>query len=245
MITLRFIRFIIYFSFISIFLISIFTIVIFSKKSENYLILIIGLCLIDIFLFVSSFYIIRKRISFTEEILKKSLQSVKNHPLIVFLNLITTFSGFIINTIIVTSAYGYISKYENNSIIIINSINIYLILILSFLLFSYYYFNEIVKNIIHVTIAGTTTFFLKGDHFNHPIGTSFKHCISIRFGSICFGSLFNTFVRRIENTLIIISYITIPIMFFFYARISIIKTFLLCLLFDSIVYIMFANNFVL
>ncbi|ORX76450.1 hypothetical protein BCR32DRAFT_284162 [Anaeromyces robustus] len=107
------------------------------KKSENYLILIIGLCLIDIFLFVSSFYIIRKRISFTEEILKKSLQSVKNHPLIVFLNLITTFSGFIINTIIVTSAYGYISKYENNR-----------------------------------------------DHFNHPIGTSFKHCISIRFGLV-------------------------------------------------------------
>jgi len=209
----RYIKFIIYFSFVSIYIISIFVIVILSKESKHYLLVIIGLCFVDTLLFVSSFLISRKRISFTEEILKNSLLSIKNHPLIIFLNSITTLTGIIINTIIVISAYGYITKYENKEVIIVNSIDIYEILIMSFLLFSYYYFNEIVKNIIHVTIAGTTTFFLKGDNSSHPISSSFKNCIFFRFGSICFGSLLNTFVRRMENTLNIISYVTIPIIF--------------------------------
>lgn len=159
-------------------------------------------------------YLFRIRISFIMKILNTSLLSVKSHPLILFLNLISTLCGTIINSIIVVSVFGIAVKYENmENPVELDGVNITEILIISYLLFSYHFNNEIIKNIIHVTISGTTAFFLKhNNEINHQIAESFKRAIYNRFGSICLGSLLNTFIRITETILNISTFLCVPIM---------------------------------
>ncbi|OUM70521.1 hypothetical protein PIROE2DRAFT_1400 [Piromyces sp. E2] len=165
-------------------------------------------------------YIFYKRIKFSKEVLNVALLSIKRHRIVPLLNLITTFLGIIINTVIVATLYGIVSRYENKKKEEMESsfktIYISEILIIAFLLFSYYFLNEIVKNVIHVTISGTTTYYLKrqeGEIKKNPIISSFKKSLHNRFGSICFGSLLNTFIRRLDNIITVASYVTIPIIF--------------------------------
>lgn len=159
-------------------------------------------CISETFALVTLYYVLRKRIFLSEEIMKTTLISIKKHPSILLLSLIPTFSSILVNSIIVTSAYGMVAKYENNE----KNGSGTMILIILFLLFSYYFINEIIKNIIHVSISGTTAFFLKWNKENHPIIKSFIRAMTKRFGSICFGSIVNSLIKQINNLLIVESY---------------------------------------
>ncbi|ORX81771.1 hypothetical protein BCR32DRAFT_293066 [Anaeromyces robustus] len=140
------------------------------------------------------------RIALSKVVLENSLLAVKKHPLILGLNSITTVCGIVINLIIVTSVYGIVVKYDHmENVTKVDGFNIFEALILAFLLFSYYFLNEIINNIIYVTISGTVTFHLERSVLRSPIIKSFKRSLIQRFGSICLGSLLNTFVRRTES----------------------------------------------
>lgn len=62
-----------------------------------------------------------------------------------------------------------------------------------YLVFSLYWSMEVIKNVVHTTVAGVmaTFYFLHGSGaaIVSPVGTSFKRALTLSFGSICFGSL--------------------------------------------------------
>ncbi|RKP29524.1 hypothetical protein METBISCDRAFT_18486 [Metschnikowia bicuspidata] len=79
-----------------------------------------------------------------------------------------------------------------------------LIGILVFVFFAGYYITEVMKNVIHVTIAGIygTWYYLAGSDQGEPkwpaLG-SFKRAMTYCFGSICFGSLIVSIIQFIRG----------------------------------------------
>jgi len=60
-----------------------------------------------------------------------------------------------------------------------------------FLVFSYYWTFQVIRNLLHVTVSGTVaTWFFMGDNApENPTLASFKRAATYSFGSICLGSL--------------------------------------------------------
>ena len=79
-----------------------------------------------------------------------------------------------------------------------------LIGILVFVFFAGYYITEVMKNVIHVTIAGIygTWYYLAGSDQGEPKWpalSSFKRAMTYCFGSICFGSLLVSIIQLIRG----------------------------------------------
>jgi len=81
--------------------------------------------------------------------------------------------------------------------------------LLVFLIFSFFWVTQVIKNTVHVTASGTfaTWYFMSGVAMPmNPTLSSFKRAITTSFGSICFGSLIiallqtlRTLIRSLRN----------------------------------------------
>eukprot|EP00002_Diphylleia_rotans_P030794 TRINITY_DN6369_c0_g1_i1.p1 TRINITY_DN6369_c0_g1~~TRINITY_DN6369_c0_g1_i1.p1 ORF type:complete len:522 (+),score=90.27 TRINITY_DN6369_c0_g1_i1:49-1614(+) len=68
-----------------------------------------------------------------------------------------------------------------------------------FLMLSYVWTSEVLKNVVHVTVAGTTaTWYFHATTRKDPTLQSFKRATTTSFGSICFGSLLVAIMRIIR-----------------------------------------------
>ncbi|KAJ3348799.1 putative choline transporter, neither null mutation nor overexpression affects choline transport [Allomyces javanicus] len=75
-----------------------------------------------------------------------------------------------------------------------------------FLLFSYYWTAQVLKNIVHVTVSGVfaSFFFLSGSPQGMPSSPTFgawKRAVTTSFGSICFGSLIIALIQTVRAML--------------------------------------------
>jgi len=75
-----------------------------------------------------------------------------------------------------------------------------------YLLFSFYWVSEVIKNIIHVTVSGVvaTWYFLSGSPRGMPANPTvgaLKRSLSTSFGSICLGSLIVAILKTIRSLL--------------------------------------------
>ena len=71
------------------------------------------------------------------------------------------------------------------------------------LLLSYYWTCQVMKNVIHVTVAGTvgTWWFVPSEGSSccsHAVRDSFLRSVTTSFGSICLGSLIVAFVEALQ-----------------------------------------------
>merc|ERR1719247_3499295 len=63
-------------------------------------------------------------------------------------------------------------------------------LIFTAALVSFYWGQQVIKNTVHCTTAGTVgTWWLSGAALARPVPQSLKRTMTISFGSVCFGSL--------------------------------------------------------
>jgi len=78
--------------------------------------------------------------------------------------------------------FGIVQQYESNAGVVLS---VYLVL-------SFYWTSQVIKNVVHVTASGTfaTWYFLAGVGMpRNPTLKSFKRATTTSFGSICLGSL--------------------------------------------------------
>jgi len=71
-----------------------------------------------------------------------------------------------------------------------------------FLLISFYWTSQVIKNVVHVTTAGTfaTWYFLYPSNMpENPTKAAFKRATTTSFGSICLGSLIIAIVKAMRN----------------------------------------------
>lgn len=70
-----------------------------------------------------------------------------------------------------------------------------------FLVFSYYWTSQVLKNIVHVTISGTVaTWYFMGDSAmpKNPTAKSFRRATTYSLGSICLGSLLVALIKTLR-----------------------------------------------
>eukprot|EP01112_Ceratiomyxa_fruticulosa_P009503 TRINITY_DN2476_c0_g2_i1.p1 TRINITY_DN2476_c0_g2~~TRINITY_DN2476_c0_g2_i1.p1 ORF type:complete len:585 (-),score=115.51 TRINITY_DN2476_c0_g2_i1:110-1672(-) len=79
-------------------------------------------------------------------------------------------------------------------------------ILLIFMLFSFYWVTQVVKNVVHVTTSGlyASWYFLEGSATGMPLSPtwgSFKRSMSTSFGSICLGSLLVALLKTLRQIL--------------------------------------------
>jgi len=70
-----------------------------------------------------------------------------------------------------------------------------------FLLLSFYWTSQVIKNVVHVTVAGThaSWYFLRATGMPHnPTVGALKRALTTSFGSICLGSLIVAFLKTLK-----------------------------------------------
>lgn len=70
-----------------------------------------------------------------------------------------------------------------------------------FLLLSFYWTMEVIRNIVHVTTAGTvaTYYFQRLSMPPNVTGRAFWRSVTTSFGSICLGSFFVAFIQALRG----------------------------------------------
>lgn len=151
----------------------------------------------------------RLRIPFSATVLEIVIDVMKAYPSTLFTSLIgiilsglfsTLFSVVIVATYV---KYDPNSKNEGCSVGGGDCSQGKLIGVLVFVFFAGYYISEVLKNVIHVTIAGVygTWFYLSGSDQGaprHPALGALKRALTYCFGSICFGSLIVSIIQLIK-----------------------------------------------
>lgn len=137
------------------------------------------------------FWLWRSRIPFAVEMLKTVSVLVQNYPgttTVAFASLILQFGWFV---------------FWSVAIFLVQQYTPVLAYVLSiYLLFSFYWVSQVIKNVVHVTAAGVfaSWYFLHGTVGVPPNPTlgSFKRATTTSFGSICFGSLIVALLRTLR-----------------------------------------------
>ena len=152
----------------------------------------------------------RARIPFSATVLEITIDVMKRYPS----TLITSFFGIIISgafsVLFSAVVVGIYVKYSPNSGNEACSkggggcSNSKVVGLLVFVFFAGYYITEVIKNIIHVCIAGVygTWYYLSGSDQGepkHPALGALKRAFTYCFGSICFGSLIVSIINFIRG----------------------------------------------
>jgi len=148
------------------------------------------------FLFLFSifyFFVIRTRIPFAVEMLRAVSSVVQRFPATQVLAFVATIVHFVF-----TCFYAYTA-------LVAPRIQIDVIRYFSYiyLLFSFFWVSEVIKNVVHVTVSGViaTWYFLTGTPNGipeNPTLGAFKRSITTSFGSICIGSLLVAILKTIK-----------------------------------------------
>ncbi len=167
-----------------------------------------------VFTLISAFcyWTMRSRIPFARIILEIIIDVTRANPSVLILSLIGCIISAVFSalfSVVVVTTYMKFDPNENNpgcSTSGGNCSQAKLIGVLVFVFFAGYYISEVIKNIIHVSIAGVygSWYYLsKSDQGmpRHPAFGAFKRAITTSLGSICFGSLIVTFVQLLKQLL--------------------------------------------
>lgn len=155
----------------------------------------------------------RSRIPFSATVLEITIDVMKRYPS----TLVTSFVGILVSagfsvlfsTVIVATYVKYDPNQENTACNIAGggcSLS-KLIGILVFVFFAGYYITEVIRNIIHVTIAGVygTWYYLANSDQGAPrlpaLG-ALKRALTYSFGSICFGSLIVSLLQLLRAVIL-------------------------------------------
>lgn len=151
----------------------------------------------------------RHRIPFSATVLSITIDVMKRYPS----TMVTSFLGILFSSgfsvLFSCVIVGTYVKYEpnaNNQACDVNGgncSNAKLIGLLVFVFFAGYYISEVIRNVIHVTIAGIygTWYYLSGSDQGepkHPALGALKRALTYCFGSICFGSLIVSIIQLIK-----------------------------------------------
>jgi len=137
------------------------------------------------------FIAIRKRIPFAVEMITSVIHIVQRYPA----TQITAYISILVQiawTALWVSAFGVSQRFGESSLIYVATV---------FLIFSYYWVFEVIKNIVHVTVSGLiATVYFMGDMMPaNPTVGSFKRAVTTSFGSICLGSLIVALIKTIRT----------------------------------------------
>lgn len=154
-------------------------------------------------LYVFLWFSWRKRIPFATIILQTVCSITKKYPA-------TMFAVFL--SIIVQTAFTFLhmaalitlpQSFSDGGLVVL----------IVFLMFSWYWTSQVIKNVLHVTISGVfATFYFFGVEeernsgkivvpVKNPTAASFGRAITTSFGSICFGSLLVAILQTIRFVL--------------------------------------------
>lgn len=152
----------------------------------------------------------RSRIPFSATVLEITIDVMRRYPS----TLITSLIGIIVSglfstlfsVVIVATYVKYDPKLGNEGCDVSGGScsQAKLIGILVFVFFAGYYISEVIKNVIHVTIAGIygTWYYLSNSDQGepkHPALGAFKRAMTYCFGSICFGSLIVSLIQLLRQ----------------------------------------------
>ncbi len=132
----------------------------------------------------------RHRIPLAAVFLEAVVDVLKSYPATLF----TAFMGMILEIavafLLVLGAIGVQERFDGNGLLYL------------FVVFSFYWSTETVKNVVHTTVAGVfgTFYYLAGTaHMvNHPTLSSFKRAMTYSFGSVAYGSLIVALIETVR-----------------------------------------------
>lgn len=151
----------------------------------------------------------RSRIPFSATVLEITIDVMKRYPS----TLITSLIGIIVSglfstllSVVIVSTYVKYDPNSKNSACNVGGgtcSHATLVGILVFVIFAGYYISEVIRNVIHVTIAGVygTWYYLANSDQGeprHPALGAFKRAMTYSFGSICFGSLIVSLIQLLK-----------------------------------------------
>jgi len=139
------------------------------------------------------FFIIRVRIPFAIEILRAVTSVIQRYPGTQVVAFFFTFLHFIWTCIYIVAASQCLNIQNSG---LRTGCMIYM-------LFSFYWVSEVIKNVIHVTVSGViaTWYFLSGSKGGMPASPTvgaLKRSLTTSFGSICLGSLIVAILKTIK-----------------------------------------------
>merc|ERR1711916_10273 len=147
---------------------------------------VIGILFTLFFAFI--LYMWRHRIPFAAAVLKTVVSVLKLHPNMVWLVYGFTFLQLVWLIVwVICFAFGYRLGLSSGSDSLAYIVYVYCLL-------SFYWTNEVLKNITHVSCSGVyaTWYFMGGANGNEgqsPVAKALKRACTTSFGSICLGSL--------------------------------------------------------
>jgi hypothetical protein len=151
-----------------------------------------GTIISAIFVLILAFYFwtIKNRIPFAVEVIKSVVDVVTRYPATQVVSYVSIF--FQIGWIFLWSfALILAQRFERNLSI----------LALVFLIFSFYWVSEVLKNIVHVSVSGViaTSYFLGDMMPENPTLGALKRSLTTSFGSICLGSLIVSVLKTLRT----------------------------------------------
>ncbi|CUM63357.1 uncharacterized protein PRCAT00000930001 [Priceomyces carsonii] len=151
----------------------------------------------------------RSRIPFSATVLEIVIDVMRRYPSTLLTSLIGTIVsglfGVLFSVVIVATYVKYEPNSDNDGCSVGGGScsNSKLIGVLVFVFFAGYYISEVIRNIIHVVIAGIygTWYYLAGSDQGeprHPALASLRRAMTYCFGSICFGSLIVSLIQLLR-----------------------------------------------
>lgn len=134
-------------------------------------------------IFMLLYFLWRKRMAFTAHVLEVTMQVLDYQTLnfyVAFGGLVAYFVWFVVFTftVIVSASFSLINEYIT-------------VVVSLYLLFSWYWTLQVIKNVVHVTIAGAVAswYFQSDAAPDDATKNALRRACTTSFGSICFGSL--------------------------------------------------------
>lgn len=146
------------------------------------------------------FLIIRVRIPFSIEIIRAVATVIQLYPGTQVVAFFSTILHFAWTCFYIFAFYTILANVSDTRILYASLI---------YLLFSFYWVSEVIKNVLHVTVSGVlaTWYFLSGSNVGMPASPTLgalKRSLTTSFGSICLGSLIVAIIKTIRAILSII-----------------------------------------
>jgi len=138
------------------------------------------------------FFVIRSRIPFAAEMIYTASAVISQYPgamVVSYLSIIVKVGFFIFWSYVVTLSQRFDQTAASCAAI--------------FLIFSFYWTFEVIKNVVHVSVSGVvaTWYFMSNNMPANPTLGSFKRAMTSSLGSIAFGSLIVAVIQTLRVVL--------------------------------------------
>ncbi|KAF9972185.1 putative choline transporter, neither null mutation nor overexpression affects choline transport [Actinomortierella ambigua] len=151
-------------------------------------------------LYASMWWFWKSRIPFATAMLVTVTQIAKQYPATFFMSFLGLFVQLLYAVyfnVVIAGCYEMLYDYDRHR----TPGSLQVLILVCF--FSFYWTSQVIKNIVHTTIAGVyaTYYFLAGSPQgmgNSPTVASFKRACTTSIGSICFGSLIVAIIQTLR-----------------------------------------------